>query len=266
MIELLLVFSIVCRQAVLLPAYAHNDYRNAHPLVDALALGYRGVEVDLFRVGAELLLGHDRSELRPGRNLTRVYLEPLVERVRSCGFVLPDSTSFLLNIELKEADSAAFRLLVSQLLAHEELFGSPGPRSQPYVQVALVGWWPTTDSNSISWPAFLKVHLPLGRTRDDRDQSVRTRVGLVSIDYGQVITWSGSGAVPPAGRAALATARELAAASGVPIRVHHAPAQQSVYAWLLAEGVTLIGVEHLARSRSLLQKASGPPGRTTVRR
>lgn len=31
----------------LLPAYAHNDYRNERPLHDAVELGYRGVEVDL---------------------------------------------------------------------------------------------------------------------------------------------------------------------------------------------------------------------------
>ena len=39
-----------CASAPLLLAYAHNDYRNPRPLRDALSLGYRGVEADLFRV------------------------------------------------------------------------------------------------------------------------------------------------------------------------------------------------------------------------
>ena len=42
----------------LLPAYAHNDYRNARPLLDALELGFRGVEVDYFLVDTELRVGH----------------------------------------------------------------------------------------------------------------------------------------------------------------------------------------------------------------
>ena len=33
-----------------LPAYAHNDYANARPLTDALSLGFRGAEADVFLV------------------------------------------------------------------------------------------------------------------------------------------------------------------------------------------------------------------------
>jgi hypothetical protein len=90
-----------------LPAYAHNDYYNSRPLFDALAYGYRGAEADLFRVGTELLVGHERSELRGSRTLVRLYLEPLRQRQRACGHVLSDSTPFLLNIEIKEADPEA---------------------------------------------------------------------------------------------------------------------------------------------------------------
>lgn len=43
-----------------LPAYSHNDYANARPLLDAFDLGFRGVEVDLFLVGGMLRVGHDR--------------------------------------------------------------------------------------------------------------------------------------------------------------------------------------------------------------
>jgi hypothetical protein len=43
-----------------LPAYAHNDYRNARPLEDALSMGFRGVEVDLVLVDGVLRVGHDR--------------------------------------------------------------------------------------------------------------------------------------------------------------------------------------------------------------
>jgi hypothetical protein len=38
----------------------------------------------------------------------------------------------------------------------------------------------------------------------------------------------------------------------LPIRVHHAPVHQDVFKWLLAQGVTLIGVTDLDRARTVL--------------
>ena len=49
-----------------LPAYAHNDYRNEAPLSEALALGYSGVEADVYLVNGVLRLGHDRREAQRG--------------------------------------------------------------------------------------------------------------------------------------------------------------------------------------------------------
>ncbi len=120
-----------------MPAYSHNDYYNRRPLFDALAYGYRGAEADLVRVGTELFVGHGRGEIQGSRTLRRLYLEPLRQRQRACGHVLSDSIPFLLNIELKEADAAAFRLLVSQLLAYEEILQAPSPESPPSVRVTL---------------------------------------------------------------------------------------------------------------------------------
>jgi hypothetical protein len=71
-----------CLPASLLPAYAHNDYRNKRPLEDALALGYQGVEVDYVFVDGKLLVSHGRGDALRGRTLDRLYLAPLRERVR----------------------------------------------------------------------------------------------------------------------------------------------------------------------------------------
>lgn len=127
------------------------------------------------------------------------------------------------------------------------------PQSRPPVQATLVGWWPKADSGDSSWPVFLKVHSPLARAIASGEPPVRSRVGLVSIDYGKAIQWSGQGPIPRGVRELLARAREQAASYGAPIRVHHVPERQQVYAWLLAEGVTLIGAEDLRRTRALLE-------------
>ena len=65
----------------LLPAYAHNDYLNPRPLVEALELGYRGVEADYYVVGGQLLLSHEKEDVDPEVSLRSVYLDPLRERI-----------------------------------------------------------------------------------------------------------------------------------------------------------------------------------------
>ena len=62
-------------------AHAHNDYEHERPLYDALANGFCGVEADVHLVSGELLIGHDPEDLQPGRNLQKLYLEPLWEVV-----------------------------------------------------------------------------------------------------------------------------------------------------------------------------------------
>src|SRR5262245_53706552 len=85
-----------------LPAYAHNDYENARPLVDALDAGFRGAEADVFLVEGELRVAHERKQARPGRTLQALYLDPLRDVVARCGGVCADSLPFLLNVEIKE--------------------------------------------------------------------------------------------------------------------------------------------------------------------
>ena len=250
MIPLLLVLLSAdsCNTAALLPAYAHNDYRNRRPLQDALALGYRGVEADVFRVGTELVLGHDRRALHGASTLSRVYLAPLRDRLQTCGYVLSDSTPLFLNIELKEADPVAFQYLIGQLREFEELFAAR-QTGTPAVQVTLVGWWPSPDS--VAWPDYLRVQLAIEQL-DSVPVIDTARVGFVSIDYEKYLRWPGTGPRSSVAQLTITTAIELAKTLGKPLRVHHAPANLSVYSWLLWQGVRLIGTTDLRRSREIL--------------
>src|SRR5262245_59241765 len=66
-------------------AHAHNDYLHTRPLLDALAHGFYSVEADIHLVNGELLLAHKPEEIKPGRTLQKLYLEPLRERVKKNG-------------------------------------------------------------------------------------------------------------------------------------------------------------------------------------
>lgn len=245
---LVLLSADSCNTATLLPAYAHNDYRNRRPLHDALELGYRGVEADVFRVGTELVVGHDRGALRGAGTLSQLYLAPLRDRLHTCGYVLTDSTPLFLNLELKEADPVAFQYLLDQLRAFEELFASP-QTSNPAVQVTLVGWWPRPDS--VAWPDYLRVQLAVEQL-EHIPVIDGARVGFVSVDYEKFLRWRGVRDSASVAQKTITAARELARTLRKPLRVHHVPADLSVYSWLLWQGVTLIGTTELQRSRTIL--------------
>src|SRR6187431_3368484 len=84
-------------------AHAHNDYAHTHPLFDALDHGFSSVEADVFLVDGNLLVGHDREALRPGRTLESLYLAPLAAQIRqNNGHVYSLATRFFLLIDIKD--------------------------------------------------------------------------------------------------------------------------------------------------------------------
>ena len=243
----------------LLPAYAHNDYRNARPLEAALALGLRGVEVDCFLVNGRFLVGHDRFALDTSRTLERLYLDPLRDHVRRHGTVLPGGEPLLMNIELKTDGQAAFNALHELLASYRELFTvvedgtmRPGP-----VRVILVGWQPPLEWLARQSPRFVAVQRHARELWADHAEYPSHLLALVSAEYEQLSRWQGLGP-PPAGL--LEQLDHLAeTAHRVPgrlLRVYAVPVNSVVYRTLLTGGVDLIGVDDLERGYAALLQAA----------
>jgi len=237
-----------------LPAYAHNDYRNREPLREALALGYRGVEVDVFLIDDVLRIGHDRREAARLGSLEDVYLRPLAALVAQCGALTSDGAPFLLTLELKEESPEALAALQAVLARHAMLFAArhearPG-RVRAAVRAVLVGWVPTgwRDTSALSLGIQARLASPAPIRRDRRDIGA---VPLISLDYGKTIgRWWRRRSTRRAWLAALcATKREEPDRW---LRAHNVPVDSAVYAELFAHGVDLIGVTELARARAAL--------------
>jgi non-heme chloroperoxidase len=239
-----------CESPAPLPAYAHNDYANSRPLVDAIALGYRGVEVDLLLAGGALLAGHERAAVTAGRTLEALYLDPLRRRMQHCGRIIAGPAPFLLAIELKERDPAAFDSLAALLGRYAELFD---PAAATPAEVVLVGWHPPILEMHSDRRVPLRLQARVAGRAEQAVADTSSLVRLVSLDYGKTVRWSGQGPVPPrAARWLAALAREKGAGPGRLARVHNVPADASVYRLLLGAGVDLLGTREPARSRDLL--------------
>jgi hypothetical protein len=249
-----------CTPQRLLPAYAHNDYHNHHPLQDALALGFQGAEADYLLIEGELRVGHGRGDTMRGRTLERLYLSPLRDRIRHCGWVQAPGKSFLLTIEYKEQGLQGYRTLRQLLARCRDLIGTarqPGP-----VRVVLVGWHPPLDEMARESPPLTTVQARINGSGLDIPAGDTSLVGLVSLDYGKVMRWKGRGELGTRDRRSLEViAQARRALPGRVIRAYDVPVNREVYRLLLGAGVDLIGTKRLLETSALLQDeitAAGP--------
>jgi len=82
--------------------HAHNDYEHTHPLLDALGQGFTSVEADIYLVDGQLLVAHERKDVKPERTLQKLYLEPLRDLVaKNHGSVYPNGAKIILLIDVK---------------------------------------------------------------------------------------------------------------------------------------------------------------------
>jgi hypothetical protein len=236
-----------CTPRPLLPAYSHNDYLNRHPLQDALALGYQGVEADYVLVEGELLVAHGRADAMRGRTLEGLYLAPLRERVRRCGWVQSPNQPFLLTIEYKERGLQGYQALHELLKKYADILGTwsaPGP-----VQVVLVGWHPPLRELAADSLRLATVQARVTRSGFSLPKGDTAMVGLVSWDYAKTMDWKGNGFPSDADRKTfdhLAAARR--ALPGRLVRAYNVPPVDAVYRVLFRLGVDLIGVKDLKKA------------------
>jgi hypothetical protein len=179
-------------------AHAHNDYEHARPLLDALDHGFTSVEADIFLVDGELLVGHDPEDLRPGRTLQSLYLDPLSARVRANhGSVYPGSGQQLqLLVDIKNTGAATYTELDRVLRAYRFMLTT---YAFGHVRRGAV-----TAVVSGDRPRELMMSQPVryafydGRLSDLGTGVPASFMPLVSDNWTRVFTWQGVGEMPAA--------------------------------------------------------------------
>ncbi|HSQ60560.1 MAG TPA: hypothetical protein VLT84_09030 [Acidobacteriota bacterium] len=243
----------------LLPAYSHNDYRGRAPLTDALRLGYRGVEADVVLANGRLLVGHDRSELRAGRDLESLYMGPLADRLDARGRLLEGGEPFRLFVEFKIPRRGGIDSLRALLARYPRLVRpAASGEGAPLSVIVVGGTAPAESPGDAEAPPLVRYEADVRDSGAARALLLRNLLGMVSLDARRLSRWR-DGAPPPEGwRDAV---RRLAALKregrGVIARVHHAAPRAEIYAFLVESGVDLIGSESLERSARILGGVGG---------
>lgn len=233
-------------------AYSHNDYKQARPLEDALDRGFCAVEADVHLRGRELLVAHTGGEIKPGVTLRKLYLDPLLARVRANGGrVYQDGPTFLLMVEFKSDGDESWPVLREQL--------------EPYAEML------TAFTSTASYPGAVTVvitgHTPDALLRAEtrrlagldggwgrRDSPETTLYPVVSADWASRFEWRG-GRMDPAERARLNKAVREAHGNARLIRFWGIPDGEETWGLLREAGVDLINTDKLERLRKFLLAA-----------
>lgn len=236
-------------------AHAHNDYRHARPLWDALDHGFCSVEADIYLVDGQLLVGHDRHELRPGRTLQKLYLDPLRERVRkNGGRVYRDGPSLLLLIDIKSNGADTYSVLSDVLSAYATMLsrveqGNPIPGA---VEIVISGDR-AQELIAADNPRYAGID---GRLTDLGSQSPAHLMPLISDRWTSHFRWRGRGDMPAEERQKLrAIVRECHEVDRR-VRFWATPESPAVWEELLAAGVDYINTDRLDEMSQFLLKRS----------
>ena len=259
--------------------HAHNDYEHEHPLFDALHQGFVGVEADVYLVGDELRVSHDKVEdWTKVPTLERSYLTPLarLKANRRNGGVYRDGTRLLLLVDIKTEAETTYRRLHDVLQLYQS--STPGlftgytkdasgkyHTSRGAVDVVITGNRPREfmakqDGRYACYDGRLADVGP-----DVKPDDAPEFVPLVSDNwknvFGDNTVWDGIGEMPQAVRAKLDRIVADVHREGKMLRFWNVP-KDGPTAWgpLLDAGVDLIntddleGLSRYVRSRRALSK------------
>ncbi|WP_425395275.1 phosphatidylinositol-specific phospholipase C/glycerophosphodiester phosphodiesterase family protein [Aeoliella sp.] len=229
-------------------AHAHNDYYHQRPLLDALDHGFNSVEADIYLVDGQLLVGHDRHELRPERTLQNLYLEPLAKRVKQQGgYVHQAKVPFYLFIDVKERASATREVLGKQLLEYKSMVGRrTGEDAPPAVTIVLSGAEPRRGIMIDG----VRLAGADGRLSELESNASAAAMPVVSDHWGKHF---GEDELTSAQLRRLREVTGEAHESGRIVRFWATPDSERLWGTLLDNGVDLINTDDLERLSKYLQ-------------
>lgn len=232
-------------------AHAHNDYEHPRPLLDALARGFGSVEADIWLVDGELLVAHDRKDVRPGRTLQSLYLDLLRERVRANGGrVQPGLDGFTLLVDVKSAAGPTYAALHAVLAGYAELLTEfrGGTRTPRAMTVIVSG---NRDEAALRAQAVRFAAMDGRKAHLDSDAPAEL-IPWISENWRTFSTWNWSGPMPAEVRTALGEWVAKARARGRRLRFWNVPDSPAAWTQLADAGVDVIGADRLDALQAFL--------------
>lgn len=216
-------------------AHSHNDYENALPFHLAFQNDFGSIEADIYSVNDTLFVAHNKQDIKPGRTLKSLYLDPLKHALDS-----NSKRSLKLLIDIKDDYSVTLPLLVKELNSLERYLSTPDKKRS--VTIVISGNRPPPYELK-SYPDFIFFDDDLRRvfTKDEWQ-----RVALVSLPLTKITRWNGNENIPTEDSMNIKRTIDSVHATGKPIRFWAAPDTELSWQLQMNVGVDLIGTDKIS--------------------
>ncbi|WP_052947566.1 phosphatidylinositol-specific phospholipase C/glycerophosphodiester phosphodiesterase family protein [Aneurinibacillus tyrosinisolvens] len=249
--------------------HAHNDYEHTRPLLDALEHGFTSVEADIWLVNGELLVAHDIKDLRPGRTLKSLYLDPLKQRVKdNHGAVYPNyEHDITLLIDVKSEADSTYRVLHEQLRQYQNMLTRFAPSGvKPGAITVIVSG---NRAGTVMEKQAVRYAAYDGRMSDLGSKASNEFIPLISDNWTKQFTWMGKGEIPKEEQEKLYQIVSTAHANGQKVRFWAtpdtpSPEREAVWNELLRAGVDMINTDDLAGLQQFLMKHDPKPSEPQI--
>lgn len=217
--------------------FAHNDYEGSNPFHTSYALQVGYIEADVFLQSGKLMVAHHKHEIRDGRTLENLYLEPLSEALeRNNGFAYADTTRGLtLMIDLKTEGVPTLNAIVSVLRKYPSVIASPT------LQIMISGSVPDPALWQ-QYPAFIYFD---GRPNIPYTRHQWKRISMISTNFRSHVKWDGDGTLPAGARKEIADLMAVAHQHGKKFRFWATPDFENAWRELKAINVDVIGTDRV---------------------
>jgi alkaline phosphatase len=169
--------------------HSHNDYLQTQPFYTAHGNGFGSMEADVYMVGNELFVAHERKEIDSKRTLERLYLKPIIDQIALNGNnkIYKDGGHMQLLIDLKTDAEPTLRLLEQKLKPYRKYFDV---KSDPNaVKLVITGNQPAANR----FKSFDDMFYFDGKRGQKYTPEELGRVALFSAGFQQFSAWNGLG-------------------------------------------------------------------------
>jgi alkaline phosphatase len=97
-------------------AHSHNDYLQSNPFYNAYENRFASIEIDVYLVGSELYVAHDRKDIDTNKTIESLYINPLLKEIeKNGGKPYKGKGQLQFMIDLKTAGVPALKVLEAKL-------------------------------------------------------------------------------------------------------------------------------------------------------
>jgi glycerophosphoryl diester phosphodiesterase len=235
-------------------AHAHNDYKNHHPLTDALKNGFTSIEADVFLIKGKLVVDHTYPLVKKNKDFETLYLKPLQElALKNKGRIFEnDSTSIQLLVDIKSDAATTYAALKTLLEKYKEMLSTyeNGVFHERAVTIVLSGNKPFQQSkDELIRMMFMDESLLSCATNKYKKEFAP----LASTHYKLTLNWNGKGKISVSVVEQLLALVETAHQHGKKVRLWAVPENELVWELLLDCGVDYISTDNLEKLNTFLK-------------